>query len=84
MAPWTVALLASMSLGFPRREYWNGLPFPSPEDLSDPGIDPVCPPSPALQADSLLPEPPGKNLKMVDGLTVEEHLLNPVGVSWYT
>ena len=41
---------ASLSMGFSRREYWNGLPFPSPEDLSDPGIEPW---SPALQADSL-------------------------------
>ena len=39
---------APLSMGFPRQEYWSGLPFPSPEDLSDPGIEPV---SPALQAD---------------------------------
>ena len=84
MAPWTVVLLAPMSLGFPRREYWSGLPFPSPEDLPDPGIEPVCPESPALQADSLLSEPPGKNLKMAGGFIVEEHPLNPVGVSWHT
>ena len=37
-------------MGFSRQEYWGGLPFPSPEDLSDPGIHPG---SPALQADSL-------------------------------
>ena len=37
-------------MGFPRQEYWSGLPFPSPEDLPDPGIEPG---SPALQADSL-------------------------------
>ena len=42
---------------FPRQEYWNGLPFPSPGDLPNPGIEPM---SPTLQADSLLPEPPGK------------------------
>ena len=42
---------------FSRQEYWNGLPFPSPEDLPDPGIEPG---SPALQADALLSEPPGK------------------------
>jgi len=41
---------------FSRQEYWNGLPFPSPGDLSDPGIQPE---SPALQADSLSSEPPG-------------------------
>ena len=36
--PWTVAHWAPLSMGFPRREYWSGLPFPSPEDLPDPGI----------------------------------------------
>ena len=44
-------------MGFTRQEYWSGLPFSSPGDLPDPGIEPR---SPALQADSLLPEPPGK------------------------
>ena len=44
-------------MGFFRQEYWSGLPFPSPGDLPDPGIEPG---SPALQADSLLSEPPGK------------------------
>ena len=42
---------------FSRQEYWSWLPFPSPEDLPDPGIEPV---SPALQADSLPLEPLGK------------------------
>ena len=40
-APCTVAHQASLSLGFPRQEYWNGLPFPSPEDLPDPRVEPV-------------------------------------------
>ena len=44
-------------MGFSRQESWNGLPFPSPGDLPDTGIEPV---SPALQADSLPTEPPGK------------------------
>ena len=52
-----VAHQAHLSMGFSRQEYWSGLPFPSPGDLSDPGIK-SC--SPALQADSLLSEPPGK------------------------
>ena len=55
--PWTVAHHAPLSMGFPRQEYWNGLPFPSPGDLPDPGIEPR---SPALQADSLPSEPRGK------------------------
>ena len=36
--PWTVACLAPLSMGFSRQEYWCGFPFPSPGDLSDPGI----------------------------------------------
>ena len=42
-------------MGFSRQEYWSGLPFPSPEDLPDPGIKPR---SPALQADALASDPP--------------------------
>ena len=38
--PWTVACQAPLSVGFPRQEYWSGLPFPSPGDLPDPGIKP--------------------------------------------
>ena len=38
--PWTVACQAPVSMGFSRREYWSGLPFPSPGDLSDPGSNP--------------------------------------------
>ena len=44
---------------FSRQEHWSGLPFPSPRDLPDPGIESM---SPVLQADSLLSEPPGKPL----------------------
>ena len=55
--PWTVAHQAPPSMGFSRQEYWCGLPFPSPGDLPDPGIEPR---SPALQADTLTSEPPGK------------------------
>ena len=38
--PWTVAYSAPPSMGFSRQEYWSGLPFPSPGDLPDPGIEP--------------------------------------------
>ena len=55
--PWTVAYQAPQSMEFSRQEYWSGLPFPSPGDLSNPGIKPG---SPALQADALTSEPPGK------------------------
>ena len=54
---WTVAHQASLSIGFSREEYWSGLPFPSPGDLPDPGIETG---SLALQADSLPTELPGK------------------------
>ena len=57
--PWTVAHQASPSMGFSRQEYWSGLPFPSPGDLLDPGIEPR---SPTLQADALTSAPPGKPL----------------------
>ena len=48
--PWTVAYQAPPSVELSRQEYWSGLPFPSSEDLPNPGIKPG---SPALQADSL-------------------------------
>ena len=62
VAPWTVAYQASPSMGFSRQEYWNGLPFPSPGDLPDPGIELE---SPTLEADTLTSEPPGKASKML-------------------
>ena len=40
VTPWTIAHQALPSQGFSRQEYWSGLPFPSPGDLSDPGIEP--------------------------------------------
>ena len=55
--PWTVTYQAPLSMGFSRQEYWSGLPFPSPGDLPDPGVEPG---SPALQANALNSEPPGK------------------------
>ena len=48
--PWNVSYQAPLSMGFSRQEYWNGLPFPSPGDLPNPGIEPW---SPALQAGAL-------------------------------
>ena len=57
--PWTVAYQAPLSMRFSRQEYWSGLPFPSPGDLCYPGIESG---SPALEADALTSEPPGKPL----------------------
>ena len=62
--PWTVACHAPPSMGFSRQEYWSGLPLPSPGDLPDPGIEPR---SPALQADALTSEPPGKPIWRIKG-----------------
>ena len=57
VTPWTVARQAPLSMGFSRQGYWSGLPCPPPGDLPDPGIKSR---PPALQADSLPSEPPGK------------------------
>ena len=57
VTPWTVAHQAPPSMGFSRQEYWSGVPFPSPGDLPNPGIEPGCP---SLQADALPSEPTGK------------------------
>ena len=53
VTPWTVAHQAPLAMGFSKQEYWRELPFSSPEDLPDPGIELTSPESPALQADSL-------------------------------
>ena len=58
VTPRTVAYQAPPSMEFSRQEYWSGLPFPSPGDLPNPGIEPG---SPALEADALTSEPPGKH-----------------------
>ena len=57
VTPWTVAYQVPPSMRFSRQEYWSGLPFPSPGDLSNRGIEPR---SPALPADALPSEPAGK------------------------
>ena len=61
VTPWTVASQASLSMGFPRQEYWSGLLFPSLGDLPTPGIEPR---SPVLQEDSSPSELQGKPLKI--------------------
>ena len=56
--PWTVTLQAPLSVEFSRQEYWSGLPFPSPGDLPDPGMEPM---SSALAGEFFTTEPPGKS-----------------------
>ena len=58
-APWTVARQTPLSMGFSRQQYWSGLPFPSPGDLPDPGIEPTSP-SLALAGRFFTAEPPRK------------------------
>ena len=60
LTPWIVAHQASLAIGFPKQEYWSGLPFPSPGDLPDPGIKPESPASSALMGRFFTTEPPGK------------------------
>ena len=55
--PWTVAHQAPLSMRFPKQEYWNGLPFPSPRDLPNPGVEPT---SPVLAGKFFTTQPPGK------------------------
>ena len=62
VTPWAVARQAPLSVEFSGQEYWSGLPFPSPWNCSEPGIEPR---SFALQADALLSEPPGSPMPCV-------------------
>ena len=63
--PWTVAYQAPQPMEFSRQEYWSGLPFPSLGDLPNRGIEPG---SPALRADALPSEPPGKPSSLITQL----------------
>ena len=69
--PWTVAHQAPLSMGFPRQEYWSGLPLPSPEDLPDPGTEPA---SPILAGRFLTDEPPDKPSRREKGPLKYTHL----------
>ena len=57
--PWTVAHQVPLSMGFPRQEHWSGLPFLSPAEIPNPGIEPM---SPALASGFLTTDPPGKSM----------------------
>ena len=63
VTPWTIACQAPLSTGFPRQEYWSGLPFPSPGELPDAGIEPA---SPELAGGFFTTEPPGKPLDIME------------------
>ena len=75
VTPWTVAYQAPPSTEFSRQGYWSGLPFPSPEDLPNPGTEPG---SSTLQADALLSEPQGKPMVTEKGVKLLALLSNDV------
>ena len=75
--PWTVAYEAPLSMGFSRQEYWSGFPFPSLGDLPNPGIESG---SPALEADALPSEPPGKSYRDDHVKTLPEALGGPLAI----
>ena len=58
--PETVACQTSLSMGFPRQEYWSGLLFPPPGNLPNPDIEPMSPVSPVLAGGFFITEPPGE------------------------
>ena len=66
--PMDCSLPGSSVQGFSRQDYWSGLPFPSPRDLPDPGIETT---SLSLQVDSLLSEPPGKPPQFSDTIKIQ-------------
>ena len=73
MTPWTVAPQAPLSVGFSRQEYWRRLPFPSPEDLPNPGIEPLSLASPALAGRFFTATPPGKPHLITVTYTISEN-----------
>ena len=81
--PWTVARQAPLSIRFLRQEYWNGLPFPSPGDLPDPGIKPA---SPALAGRFFITEPPEKPILNIAVCIYRFQTPYTVGgnVNWYS
>ena len=84
LTPWTVAHQAPLSMGFSRQEYWKGLPFPSPGDLPNPGIEPAALMPPA-SADGFFTTsaPPGKpSYSPSRNLTQEEQVEDPPTSLW--
>ena len=80
--PWTVAHQAPLSTGFPRQQYWSGLPFPTPGDLPDPRIKPMSPVSPELQAHSLPAEPFGKPIYIYEIFSHKKNEFLPFTTIW--
>ena len=72
--PWTIVHQASLSMGFPRQEYWSVLPFPSPGALPHPEVKPTSLVSPALACGFFATEPPGKPLLCLQNSINTSHL----------
>ena len=62
VTPWTVACQDPLSVRFPRQEYWSGLPFPTPGDPPNPGVEPRSSTAPTLAVGFFATEPPGSHL----------------------
>ena len=75
---WTVACWAPLSIGFFRQEHWSGLPFLSPRDLPDSGIEPTSPTSPTLAEGFSITLPPGKPALYIEQIISQV----PWGVMW--
>ena len=84
VTPWTVTCQAPLSLEFPRQEYWSGLPFPSPRDLPNPGIEPTSWVSPALAGGFFTTEPFLFNSKQMSLLSLPQsrQLTTPTVSTW--
>ena len=79
-SPWTIARQATLSMEFPRQEYWSGQPFPSPGYLPNPGIEHR---SPTLQADSFPAEPQGKPKNIgVGSLSLPQKIFTTQELNW--
>ena len=75
MTTWTTTHQVPLSMEFSRQEYWSSLPFPTPRDLPNPGIEPTSPVSPALVGRFFTTELPGKPIKLKFGVIT-------IGVVW--
>ena len=76
---WTVFCQAPLPMGFPRQEYWNGLPFPTPGDLPDPGIESASPASPVLAGRFFTTEPLRKRQGQTSMIPWSSHLQRSLG-----
>ena len=77
MTPWTMAGQAPLSMGFPRQEYWSGLPFPPSEGLPHPGPEPASLRSPALARGFLPLAPPGVEYSVQSSCSVVSDFVTP-------